>query len=529
MLKALFKKQLMEVNVWLLQNRKTGQRRSARSIAGQILLYAFVFVLLGFVFFMLGIGLGQPLHAAGLDWLFFAIVGLIALMLGLFGSVFNTSATLYQAKDNDLLLSMPIPPRMVLTVRLLGVWMWSLIYVGLVFFPASLSYWIFCGFTWGSLPGVFFSLLALATLALVLSCLLGWVVAKITARLKKKSFVTVLASLLFLAAYYFIYYRASAILSAILLHVQEVARIAQKVFPLYWLGRGAAGDAGFLLLFVLLVALALCAVFWVMSRSFLKLAFVSSGNGKRKQKKLAIRSRSLARTLLRKERQRYTASPTYMLNCSLGILFLPVLGVLAIAESGKLLAFAELVGLTAGTRTLLGCAVVCMLSSMNDITAPSISLEGKMLWIAQSLPIPAWQVLRAKLSLHLLLTLPPIAVCSGCLCIALRADALSCVLLFLVPMVFCVLSAAFGLFVNLKAPNLTWTSEVVPIKQSGSVTLALLGGWAFVLLLGGLYFLLGKALGALGYLLLCTALLALLSTALLLWLKTRGARRFSSL
>ena len=34
---------------------------------------------------------------------------MIALALGIFGSVFNTFASLYQAKDNDLLLSLPIP------------------------------------------------------------------------------------------------------------------------------------------------------------------------------------------------------------------------------------------------------------------------------------------------------------------------------------------------------------------------------------------------------------------------------------
>ena len=40
----------------------------------------------------------------------------------------------------------------------------------------------------------------------VLSCLLGWVVAKISLRLKYKSFVTVLISLAFIGAYYFFYF-----------------------------------------------------------------------------------------------------------------------------------------------------------------------------------------------------------------------------------------------------------------------------------------------------------------------------------
>lgn len=48
-----------------------------------------------------------------------------------------------------------------------------------------------------------------------------------------------------------------------------------------------------------------------------------------------------------------------------------------------------------------------MLAAMNDITAPSISLEGKNIWLVQAFPVTGWQALRAKLHLHLLLTLPP--------------------------------------------------------------------------------------------------------------------------
>ena len=64
---------------------------------------------LGGMFAMLAKILCAPLHAAGLGWLYFAMMGLIAVLLGAFGSVFTTYSTLYLAKDNDLLLSLPIP------------------------------------------------------------------------------------------------------------------------------------------------------------------------------------------------------------------------------------------------------------------------------------------------------------------------------------------------------------------------------------------------------------------------------------
>ena len=49
---------------------------------------------------------------------------------------------------------------------------------------------------------------------------------------------------------------------------------------------------------------------------------------------------------------------------------------------------------------------------MNDMASSSISLEGKNLWLAQSLPVTPWQVLRAKLLVQVLVTGIPMAVTS---------------------------------------------------------------------------------------------------------------------
>ena len=45
------------------------------------------------------------------------------------------------------------------------------------------------------------------------------------------------------------------------------------------------------------------------------------------------------------------------------------------------------------------------------MAAPSVSLEGKNLWLLQSLPVKPWQALRAKLTVQLLLTGIPALFC----------------------------------------------------------------------------------------------------------------------
>lgn len=57
-----------------------------------------------------------------------------------------------------------------------------------------------------------------------------------------------------------------------------------------------------------------------------------------------------------------------------------------------------------------------LLASMNDMVVPSVRWKEKYL-DAQSLPMDLWQVLRAKLSVQLLLTIVPLIVCEILFCI----------------------------------------------------------------------------------------------------------------
>ena len=120
-----------------------------------------------------------------MDWLYFTIMALLAIVLGAFGSVFNTYSSLYLAKDNDLLLSMPIPVRTILLSRLLSVYLMGLMYSGVVLLPAMIVYWVtVCGRAAAPLQAVCCCLLLVTIFVLTLSCALGWVVARISLKLK---------------------------------------------------------------------------------------------------------------------------------------------------------------------------------------------------------------------------------------------------------------------------------------------------------------------------------------------------------
>ena len=90
-------------------------------------------------------------------------------------------------------------------------------------------------------------------------------------------------------------------------------------------------------------------------------------------------------------------------------------------------------------------------------------------------------------------------------------------------------SGALGLALGTRLPNLSWTREIVAVKQGLPVMLTLFGGWLYALLLGGGYLLLAERLGPVLYLALWAAVTAVGAALLLRWIFTSGARRFAQL
>lgn len=531
MLKALFYKQMLELNQSFFRSRRTGRARSRASAVCSIVMFGLLMVgVLGGLFFYVAWTL-RPLIGMELGWLYFAMLGLLAVVMGVFGSVFNTFASLYQAKDNDLLLSLPVPVPAILAVRLAGVYLMGLLYGGVVLLPTLIVYGVTARPGVGAMGcSVLFALL-LTVFVLTLSCGLGWVVAKVNAKLKHKSFLTVLVSLLFLGGYYYLYFRANTLLQNVVASGADLAAgIRGSAYPLYLFGRAGEGDRFSLLILGAVVLALFGLVCLLLSHSFLKIATGSGAAAKASYRERKVRAKRCGSALFSKELARFLSSPTYMLNCGLGTLLLVAAAALAVIKGSWIRTlFGAVFPGAPGAVPLLGTAGVCVLAAMNDITAPSVSLEGKTIWLVQSLPVSPWQALRAKLWLHLALTEPPALLCGLCMAAVLRPAPALGVLMALSPLAFGLFSAALGLTFNLRMPNLNWTSETAAVKQSVGVLLSLLAGWGYTLALAGLYLLVGSRMAPALYLLVCTGLTLAVSALLLHWLRGRGARIFAAL
>lgn len=530
MVKVLLGKQFAEMFRSYLYDAKKNKARSKLSTTLYFVFFAVLLVgVIGGMFTFLSVVMCEPLAKAGMGWLYFAIMGLIAIVFGAFGSVFNTFSGLYLAKDNDLLLSMPIPVSVIMTSRLLGVYLMGLMYSSMVALPAVIVYLAVCRFSFETLVcGILFVFL-ISIIDLELSCVLGWVVAKLSQKLKNKSFVTVLLALVFFGLYYFVCFKAQTVITDLIMNVSVYGMaIKGKAYPVYLFGMMGEGDWTATLIYYAVFGALFALMWYVISRSFIKIVTTNAGS-KTKGAKASFEFRSVKSTLFSKELARFTSSANYMLNCGFGTLFIVVAFVAILLKGGTLASMISQMFGSTGAALIILLGGICCIACMNDMATPSISLEGRSIWILQSLPVSPYMVLSAKLKVQIVLTLVPVVLCLFAIVATVPCNAIQFILGSAFAMLNVNLMALFGIFLGLKMPNLTWTSELIPIKQSFSVMIALIGGFLFNAAFVGLYFLVGRKVGEVIYLCLAILATAVLGFVLNSWLKNKGSRIFAEL
>ena len=529
MLRTLLKKQFIEINKGFFFDSKKGKNRTKKGAILYILFYVLILVgLLGGLFSFLAYTLAGPLVSAGFGWLYFLIMMGIALVLGIFGSVFTTYSSLYLSTDNDLLLSMPIPIRYIMIARLMGVYLMDLLYTLIVLIPMTVMYYLVAEISFMTIIGPIVMSLMVTLLVLILSTGLGWVVARLSLKMKNKSIATAIIALAGIGIYYFVYFKAVNLIQSFLANISTMEiEIKGGMKILYGIGAAAAGS-GIPLLAVCAVIISLMAmVYIILDRSFIRIVTTKTGAAKIKYREKEAKSRSVNKALLFKEIKHLTSSSSYLLNSSLGSLIMVALAVFLLIKGDMMgsLVFEAFGDAIAPMLPILIAGGACMTTSTNCITAPAVSIEGKDIWISQTLPVKSWQVLRAKIGMHLVFTLIPALLLTISLMVAFKVSLAMYLPILIIVSVMVLLQAEFGLFINLLKPNLKWTSEMVVIKQSLSVAVAMFSGW----ILSALIIVSGIFLNATLMFWIWFAVIIVLAALLNIWLRGKGSRIFSNL
>lgn len=528
MIKTLLKKQILEMFSFLYQSGKKGGRRHTAALIGYVILLVYLGVVMAASFFITADTLCERLLKQNEGWLYFALFGTVATILGVFGSVFFVHSGLYQAKDNEMLLAMPIHPSKILFARMVSLYAMCFVFEAVAMVPAFIVYGMKTEPAMAALGLQAAILCILPLMALTIACVLGWGIGIFNAhvRMRGKKFVTVFLSLLLIGGFYYFFLKVYGYLQILLANSGQIGGAMKTIlYPMYQMGLAAQGDAIAFLIFAAMALAVFGAVYLLLSHSFVKILTTRQGAVKARYRETRMKKGSAEGALWGKEGLRFTGSSVYMLNCGLGtVMFFIVTAAVFIKGAFIKELLEQFFHEGSHVLPIYAGLFICAMATMNDLTAPSVSLEGKNLWIVKSMPVSSLQILRAKLKFHLSVTLPPALICAVSVMALLKSGPVVVGIVLCLVALFVLLTAQLGLFFGLKFPNLDWSSETVAVKQGIGVGFSLMSGWLAVILMFGIYAVAGRTLGVGPCLGLITLLLAVSCIILQRWLKTKGTK-----
>ena len=465
----------------------SGKKRGLGT-AGVIALAAFLVLMFIFYFAMMADMLASILVPLGYDSTYFAIFNLLIFCMVFLLSVFETKSELFECKDNDLLLSMPIRPRDIVLARSLTVVILNASEALIVSIPVTVMYVVRGGnpiYILSSLT----SALLISLLATALSSAVGYLVALISSRLKHSTAVTVVLSLGFIALYLIGY---TALMDA-LTSIESDPDAAGDAIGSAFGNLAVIGNISILKpietsIFVVISLGSALLAWFVISKNYVRIITTKATDTKEAYVRRELVSGSAFRALARKELSLFFSNSTYILNGVVGALFQVLLVIILMTSSDDILEPLALVGIFEGDGTLelLITAVLVGCGSLSSISASALSLEGKCLWIIKSSPIKTSTVIGAKLVPHLAICLPASLISSVLAIIAVGAHPGWWAFMILVPVIASFMFAMLGLALNIAMPKLEFASTAQVVKQSMPVLIMTLGGMIFTAIVASL-------------------------------------------
>lgn len=465
------------------------------------------------------------------------ILCLLGAAMAFFITAFGAGGVLFGGRDNDLLLALPIPDSMLFSARLLAVYLESLLTFGLTILPGMLLYCAAAGSPAALLPTIPV-VLAGNLIPTLLAALVGWAITWVTSRSRHNALLANLGYGLVMLGCFALAIGLNLFTRSSLLSEQGVAAGLAGAFsgPLWLFGQMGAACTGSLpaLLWTLALSILPALLFvLLLGRGYRRLLTRMGARAARKRYRMtAQHSAGAMAALLRKEAARFFHTPIYLFNTGFGLVLLVAATVAACWQKDALLAWLRQEGgiaLTGGQQFAIVAGCICFLLGTVSITSVSISLEGRSFWLLKSLPVPAVQILRAKVRFHLLAAWPITGGCILALWFRLGFTPVQGVSLLVCTAALSWFLSLFGMAANLLFPRLDAANDTVICKQSLSAAVGVLGGMALVGAGVGLCFALAPLLPVEGCLLAGGTVLLLLSLPLARWLATAGVRRFRRL
>jgi ABC-2 type transport system permease protein len=423
-----------------------------------------------------------------LSWMIFLQLYLIVVMITILTDLYSVNAILFSAKDNELLFSYPVEDSVILLGKITAIYLQNLL-TNLVFtVPFVVAY------AYTFIPPPIFYLYALLgyllipIVPLVLTVILSYVINTLTMGTRYKTLVNIVLTVAILGGIIYLMgfafgmgedVSANGMIGALKRSYPPVGFILGAMFlP----GRGID-----ILYFILMSIIPGGLMVWILSKFYRRLWSKNmSVKPAGRATSLTGASSSTFIALVKKEIRRFFSSAMYVMNTGIGVILIFIMAIVLFFSADSL---TEILGELGGLDPfpMVSAALLFMLS-MSSVTAPSISLEGKNLWIVKSMPVGAKYFLLAKLSLHAIIMVPLMIVSIILTAIAMDFTLIQFLLLLGLSLTCTSIAGIMGLIANLHWHRFDYYNDMQAVKNSSSVLITILLMFVYVGVIIGLYF-----------------------------------------
>lgn len=482
----------------------------------------------------------------------FAPIGLNYVLLSLFvvgisfmtliEGIYKTSSLIFNCKDDQLLLSLPIKRSTVLFIRVFKFYVFELLFNSIFLLPVMIAY-----IRWAdSINYTYYitsivMLLLLPIIPIVLSLIIGTITSSVTSKFKYKNAAQIIISMILIIGIMYMSYNSESLLNYLMKHATSMDEVITKIY--YPAGAYAKLVTNFrlldLLVFIVVHIIIFAVTIFILSKFYFKINSKLKGVVTTKKIKfdaLVIKKSSVYQALIKKELNTFFKIPVFIVNAGFALV-LYIIAIIAIT-----IRFDKVISIFANTPELnisidlitnnlsvLILALVLFVAFMTSITNSVISLEGRNINILKALPIKTKTILMSKIYSSLVLTTPIVLLGELILFIKFKISIIECLMLLILGILIPLVSHFIGILVNLKYPKLDAENSTEVVKQSASSFISVMMGMVLLLLSIMAILKLIGLVKATWILIMALIIFIMIDLILYLYLSKVGVKQFNSL
>ena len=430
----------------------------------------------------------EPLMGTGMEHVVLTLFAAFAAIFTLMEGIYKASGLLFNCRDDDMVLALPIKKSTVLLIRVMKFYLFEVMVNALFLAPVMVMYGVVVG-----APVTFYvvsviALLMLPILPVVVSCVVGGLIAYFATKFKFKNLVQIVLSTLAILVVLFISFKMEDVIQTM---AQNAGRINSVITLIYYpAGQYIDLVRGFewwkLVVFVIVNLGLLLLTVVILGRVYYKInsrVKVVKGDEKKHEYKIVMHRPVVA--LVRKEIGKFVSSPVFVINAGFGLVLFIIVCVLGCINVDGLLAQVDEMGIEGlsadkvmGFLPAIMFGLVFMMSMMTSITSSMISLEGKSFNILKSLPVSPMTVIMAKVLAAMVVMVPVFLVGDLVVFAKFGFDVWQVLMIIVASVIMPMVAELVGIMVNLKYPKMDAKDDVEVVKQSMSSLIAVFVGLA---------------------------------------------------